>query len=153
MTAKQLRLRIVPSTLHEANAFVAAHHRHHPRVRGCRFSLAVLDEVGAIRGVAIVGRPKAKALQDRYTAEVTRLATDGCPNACSALYGAAFRVCRTMGFRRVITYLLESETGTSLRAAGWTFRYLTDGGSWNRPSRARIDQHPTERKQLWERAA
>lgn len=146
------RLRIVPSTLHEANAFVAEHHRHHPRVRGCRFAIAVLDEGGAVRGIAIVGRPKARMLQDRYTAEVTRVCTDGCPNACSALYGAAARICRAMGFRRVLTYILEDEAGTSLKAAGWTFKYLTDGGSWDRSSRPRQDNHPTARKQLWEAA-
>lgn len=145
----QSRLTIVPSTLREANAYVTQHHRHHATVRGCRFSLAVLDELGTIRGVAIVGRPVARALQDRYTAEVTRLCTDGCPNACSALYAAAARSCRAMGFRRIITYILESEPATSLRAAGWKLQYLTDGGSWSCPSRPRTDRHPTDPKQLW----
>jgi hypothetical protein len=148
--AAQPKLTVLPSTLHEANAFVALHHRHHPRVRGCRFALAVFDEAGAIRGVAIAGRPKARLLQDRTTVEITRLATDGCPNACSALYAAAARVCRAMGFTRILTYLLEDETGVSLKAAGWRFRYLTAGGSWSRVDRPRIDLHSIEPKQLWE---
>lgn len=146
----QSRLTVLPSTLHEANAFVALHHRHHPRVRGCRFALAVFDEIGTLRGVAIVGRPKARLLQDRTTAEVTRLATDGCPNACSALYAATARVCRSMGFTRIVTYLLSDETGVSLKAAGWQFRYHTAGGSWDRTTRRRVDLHSIERKQLWE---
>lgn len=141
---------MLPSTLHEANAFVKEHHRHHPRVRGCRFALAVFDELGTLRGVAIVGRPKSRMLQDRTTVEVTRVATDGCPNACSALYAACARAARAMGFLRIVTYLLDHETGTSLRAAGWRFQYLTAGGSWDREGRPRTDQHPIERKQLWE---
>lgn len=150
MPTGQPRLIIVPSTLNEANDYVAEHHRHHPRVRGCRFAIAVLDEGGAIRGVAIVGRPKARMLQDRYTAEVTRLCIDGCPNACSALYATAARICRAMGFRRILTYILEDETGVSLKAAGWKFQYLTEGGSWDRPSRPRTDKSTTEPKQLWQ---
>ena len=146
-------LTIAPSTLHEANAFVKIHHRHHPAVRGCRFALAVFDPGGAIRGVAIVGRPKARALQDRLSAEVTRLATDGCPNACSALYAACWRACRAMGFRRLITYILATEPGTSLRAAGWDRTAETEGGSWSRPSRPRTDSHPTGPKVRWEIAA
>jgi hypothetical protein len=153
LTEAQPRLVVLPSTLHEANAFVAAHHRHHPRVRGCRFALAVFDEDGTIRGVAIVGRPKARLLQDRTTAEVTRLATDGCPNACSALYAACARVCRAMGFTRILTYLLEAETGVSLKAAGWRLSELTSGGTWNRDGRPRIDLHSTEPKQRWEAPA
>lgn len=83
------RLFIVPISLPEANEFVKRHHRHHKPVTGHKFSIAVADEQGQVRGVAIVGRPVARALDDGWTLEVTRCCTDGCPNACSALYAAA----------------------------------------------------------------
>jgi hypothetical protein len=83
-------------------------------------------------------------------AEVTRLVTDGTPNACSMLYGAAARAADAMGFDRIQTFILEDEPGTSLKAAGWTFEGMTEGGDWNRPSRGgrRVDQ-PMIRKQRW----
>jgi len=55
-----------------------------------------------------------------------------------------------MGFRRVVTYTLESEPGTSLRATGWVPAKLTKGGSWNTPSRPREDNAPTCRKIRWD---
>lgn len=145
----QPRLTVVPMTLRDANAFVAEHHRHHKPARGCRFCLGIVDGAGQLRGVAIIGRPMARMIDQKTTCEVVRLATDGCPNACSALYGAARRVAREMGFQRCITYILASEPGTSLRAAGWVREVETDGGSWSRPSRGRTDQHPLEPKVRW----
>lgn len=115
----QPRLRIVPLGLREANAFVAEHHRHSGIVRGCKFCLGVADETNELRGVAIIGRPVSRHRDDGLTAEVSRLATDGCENACSALYAAAWRACRAMGYVRLGTYTLVAESGSSLRAAGW----------------------------------
>jgi len=146
----QTRLRIIPVSLAEANEFVSRHHRHHQRVVGHKFSIGVVDEDGALRGVAIVGRPVARARDDGQTLEVTRVATDECPNACSALYAASWRAARAMGYHRLGTYTLESEPGTSLRAAGWRVIHRTAGGSWDTPSRHRTDSHPTSRKLLWE---
>lgn len=147
----QSRLRTVPITLAEANAFVDQYHRHHRGNAKHRISTSVIDEDGTLRGVAIMARPKAKAIDQYAVAEVVRLATDGCPNACSALYGACCRIGRVCGFAHVITYTLLSEPGTSLRAAGWKPTAITDGGSWDRPSRPRVDeQHPLERKVRWE---
>lgn len=143
---------IVPVSLAEANAFVAEHHRHHTRVVGHKFSIGVTDSDGVLRGVAIVGRPVARARDDGRTLEVTRVATDGCPNACSALYGAAWRAARAMGYSRLGTYTLETESGTSLRAAGWRRVHKTKGGSWSRSTRPRKDRHPTMSKVLWEAA-
>lgn len=105
------RLHVVPCELSEANAFVKRYHRHHQPVPGHRFSLAVADETNTVRGVAIVGRPVARMNQDGWTLEVNRVATDGCPNACSALYGAAWRAARALGYRRLITYTLPEEGG------------------------------------------
>lgn len=146
----QPRLTVVPLPLDEANAFVAQHHRHHIPAVGHKFSLGVADYEGDIRGVCIVGRPVARMSDDGFTMEVTRLATDGCPNACSALYAAAWRVCREMGYRRLITYILDSEPGTSLVAAGWRLVGARGGGSWGREERPRVDKHPTQGKLLWE---
>jgi hypothetical protein len=144
------RLVVVPSELDEANAFVALHHRHHKPVVGHKFSIAISDDLGVVRGVAIVGRPVARMLDDGWTLEVLRLATDGCKNACSALYSAAWRAAREMGFKKLVTYILDSEPGTSLRAAGWKCIGEAGGGSWSRGSRPRVDKHPLQAKLRWE---
>ena len=141
-----MRLTIVPTTLDEANMFVKQHHRHHLPVVGHKYALAVADESGKVRGVAIVGRPVARHLDDTWTLEVNRVATDGCPNACSALYAAAWRAARALGYRRLITYILNTEPGTSLRAAGWRCVGAAGGGTWNNNSRPRIDKHPLQKK-------
>jgi hypothetical protein len=149
MSAKMTHVRI---ELSDANAFVAEHHRHHKPVVGHRFSIgAVLGE--KLVGVAIVGRPVARMRDDGLTVEVTRLCTDGTKDACSFLYGACARAAFALGFKRIGTYILASEPGTSLTAAGWRLIGETKGGSWSRPSRGRTDKHPTEPKFLFERSA
>ena len=142
-------LRVVPVTFREAAAFVRRHHRHHRPARGCRFTLAVAD-ADAIRGVAVVGRPVSRVLQDGTTLEVTRCCTDGTPNACSMLYGACWRAARALGYRRLVTYTLPQEGGASLRAAGWRLIGQCGGGNWDRTSRPRVDLHPTQPKFRWE---
>jgi len=131
------QLRIVPMTFAEACAFITAYHRHHPPPQGHKFSLGVLA-AGRRVGVATVGRPVARLLDDGLTLEVTRVATDGTTNACSALYGAAWRVARHWGYRRLITYTQHGESGASVRAAGW--RKVADRSprpGWHTPSRPR----------------
>lgn len=124
------------------------HHRHHKPPQGHKFSIAVEHE-GKVVGVCIVGRPVARMLQDGWTLEVTRLCTDGTKNACSMLYSAAWRAARAMGYCRVITYILESENGASLRAANWLEVGKRGGGTWNRKDRPRVDTHPTGQKTLF----
>jgi len=143
-------LYIVPCSLREANGVVARLHRHHRPVPGHKFSLAVMDGI-AVRGVTIIGRPISRMLDDGLTLEVTRVATDGCPNACSALYGAAWRATRAMGYRRLLTYTLPAESGASLRGAGWMLMGEAGGGSWSSPSRPRRDRAPTCPKVRWQR--
>ena len=117
-------LSTVPLPLSEANSFVERLHRHNQPVRGAKFCVGVADaETGVVRGVAIVGRPIARLLQDGVTLEVTRCCTDGCPNACSMLYSAARSVAFAQGYRRLVTYTLQSEATSSLK--------LLDG-SWLR---------------------
>lgn len=144
-------LMLVPITLREARAAVAEWHRHHLPPQGGLFAVACApDGSPSPVGVAIVGRPVARLSDDGWTAEVTRLATNGFPNACSMLYAAAWRACRALGYRKLITYTLASEPGTSLRAAGWRLVGEAGGGSWSRPSHPRVDEHPMQGKLRWE---
>jgi hypothetical protein len=131
--------------MREANEFIRSYHRHHGAVRGCKFRVAAVTD-GQIKGVAITGRPVSRFLDDGFTAEVTRLCTDGTPNACSFLYTACARIARAMGYEKIITYILESETGVSLRASGWYCEGLCGGGNWNTPRRPRKDTPHPEHK-------
>lgn len=144
-----MSLTITPITLKQANAFVAQYHRHHKPVVGHKFSIGVSCQ-GKLVGVAIVGRPVARNLDDGTTLEVTRCCTDGTKNAVSKLYGVARRVSKELGYTRVVTYTLCTETGISLRASGWVCKGLSGGGSWNSKLRPRIDKHPTCKKLRYE---
>ncbi len=143
------RLAITPITLGEARVWVDKEHRHHRAPVGGLFAIAVSED--EVVGVAIVGRPVSRHLDDTWTVEITRVAVlDGHSNACSMLYGACWRAARAMGYRRAITYTLQSERGTSVKAAGWKCVGETKGGSWSVPSRPRVDKHPLEPKFRWE---
>ncbi len=151
-----MTLIITPINLDEANAFVAAHHRHHAPVPGAKFCIAaaMCHAMGIVHGVAIVGRPVARMIDNGWTLEVNRCCTDGTRNACSMLYGAAWRAAKALGYRRLITYTLPAEGGASLRASGWKLIGERGGGNWNCTSRPRIDTAELLRGQklLWEAA-
>jgi len=138
-----------PITIREAGRFVAEHHRHHDPPQGARFALAAWHE-GELIGVAMVGRPVSRMLDNRTTAEVIRVATDGTRNACSFLYGASKRAAQALGYRKVLTYTLAEESGASLRAVGWHRAGIAGGGSWSRPARVRETHHPVQEKIRWE---
>lgn len=144
---------LLPITIGAAKEYVARWHRHSDVPKSALFALACGVE-GALEpcGVALVGRPKARALQDGRTCEVVRVATDGTRNACSFLYGACKRVAQTMGYRRCVTYTLASESGASLRAVGAAPVATVRGRSWNTPSRPRFDRVTAQRadKVRWE---
>ena len=144
-------LTIVPINLDEANAFVRQYHRHHKPVPGAKFCIAVAGK--DIVGVAIVGRPIARMVDDGWTLEVNRTCTNGTKNVNSMLYGACRRVAFALGYRRLITYTLPEESGSSLRGAGWKCLGEAGGGKWSRPSRPRVDTHPTQIKLRWEVAS
>ena len=108
-----MSLSIVPISQKEAFLFVKQLHRHHKPPRGSVFQLAAVKD-GEIVGVAIVGRPVARRLQDGWTLEVNRCCTDGTRNACSFLYGAAWRAAKALGYRKLITYTLPVEEGRGL---------------------------------------
>ena len=145
-------LDLVPITLKEANAFVQQHHRHHQAVAGHKFSIAVADtETEKIVGVAIVGRPVSRHLDDGWTLEVTRLCTDGSRNACSMLYAAAWRAAKAMGYKKVVTYILDTENGSSIRAAGWKCVGQAGGLRWTGKRRPEVDLYPAQMKLRYEK--
>ena len=143
-------MELQPITLKEAKRFVDLHHRHHKAPQGGKFAIGLTDNEKVI-GVAIVGRPVARMLDSGYTAEVTRLCVlEGYYNACSMLYSACWRAARAMGYKRLITYILKSESGKSLEASGYKLVGEAGGGTWNREDRPRVDTHPLEQKKLFE---
>lgn len=147
-----MTLELQPITYQEACRFITTHHRHHLPPQGWKFGIAVNDGEKVV-GVITVGRPVARMLDDGWTLEITRCATDGTKNASSMLYGAAQRAAFALGYKRIITYTLASEPGTSLLASNWKCLGEAGGGSWNRNSRPRVGTHPTEQKTLWEMLA
>lgn len=142
-------LEVVPISLKEANAFVEQYHRHHKPVTGHKFSIAAFDGEKIV-GVAIVGRPVARHLDDGWTLEVNRLCTDGTRNACSFLYAASWRVAKNMGYRKLITYILVTEKGTSLKAAGWKCVGEAGGLRWTGKRRPEVDLYPAQMKLKFE---
>ena len=122
-------MEVRPISIHNANNYVEMHHRHHGIKTGCRFAIAVY-EGEKIHGVAICSNPVARNADDGLTLEVARLCTDGTYNACSMLYGACARIAKDMGFRKIQTYILESESGTSLKASGWICEGEAGRPSW-----------------------
>jgi hypothetical protein len=147
-----VKLAVAPIDFRQAAEFVREHHRHHTPPVGHKFSIAAMLGDKLV-GVAIIGRPVARGRDDGFTLEVTRLCTDGTKNSCSFLYGAAARAAFALGYRRVGTYILKREPGTSLAAAGWKLIGEVRGRSWSCQSRPRTDNHPTEPKLLFEIAA
>ena len=151
---EQEKLKAVPIKQREAKAFIKKHHRHHLPPVGSIFQLAVARGAELV-GVAIIGRPVSRMLDDGFTLEVTRLCTLDSPaskHAASKLYALAWSIASQMGYTRLITYTMKDETGVSLVAAGWRTLYQTEGRSWSVPSRPRVDKHPLGQRTLWEAA-
>lgn len=126
-------MKIVPMSLSEANEFVANFHRHNKPVQGAKFAIGASDGIRLV-GVAIVGRPVARRLDDGITAEVTRCCVldDAPKGACSFLYSRAWRAWSAQGGCRLLTYTLQSESGASLRGAGWKIVGQSPGWSAGR---------------------
>ena len=144
-------LEIVPITLKEANLYVEQHHRHHGPCTGHKFSIACANSNGDIVGVAIVGRPVSRYLDDGKTLEVNRCCTDGTKNACSILYAAAWRAARAMGYRRIVTYILDTESGASVKAAGFECVGKAGGLRWTGKRRPKTDLYPAQMKLRFEK--
>ena len=148
---------VCPITLRTAQAFVREHHRHNEPTSGHKFSIGLTDNEQLI-GVVTVGQPISRHQSDGYTAEVTRCCVlDDCRNANSKLYAAAIRAAFAMGYRRVITYTLPSESGASLKAVGFRVDGITqyNPNGWNMPGRPRKQpkRYPAGPKVRWTREA
>lgn len=151
-TVLDCRLQLGPISQAEARRFITAHHRHCPAPVGWKFGIAARN-AGRLVGVAWVGRPVARRLDTGAVLEVNRLCTIDGPlakQAASMLYGASAREAKRRGATRIVTYTLEDEAGTSLRAAGWTPEATSRGGSRSRKGRPRAE-HATGPKLRWGR--
>lgn len=148
-------LRLWPLTIKQANKMVGDWHRHHGTVPGMRWAQGIVEkETKRLVGAVIVGRPVARMTDQYMVAEATRCVTDGYRNGCSKLYGACARAAQNHGFDEIQTFILKSESGVSLRAAGWIedTDHISRGGSWNRPSRGgRREDQPQEEKRRFYR--
>ena len=143
-------LELQPITLKESNEFIKKHHRHHLPPQGWKYGIAVNNGKKVV-GIITVGRPVARHLDNGLTLEVTRCCTDGTKNACSMLYGAAWRAGKALGYKKMITYTLNDESGSSLKGSGWVVTAETQGKrSWDTPARRRINAPTQQTKIRWE---
>lgn len=143
-------MRIAPITFKAASEYINKHHRHHKASIGCKFCISVVDDSGQLHGVAVCGRPVSRHLDDGETLEINRVCTDGAMNACSMLYGACCRIAKAMGYSKVITYILASENGASLKASNFVCEGEAGGTHWT-GSRNRGQDIPAEMKTRWVR--
>lgn len=143
-------LELTPVSLKTANEFVDLFHRHHKAVTGHKFSIGC-SQNGRLVGVVIAGRPVSRHLDDGKTLEVNRLCTLGVKNTCSILYAAASRAAKAMGYKRIITYILESENGSSLKAAGWHCAGPAGGKEWTGARKPPVPLYPQEMKVRFEK--
>ena len=127
---------IKPITFKEACLFVKENHRHNKPPQGHKFSIALRSKIDdRLIGVAMAGRPIARAFDNGETLEITRTCTDGTSNANSMLYGAIWRCAKAMGYSRCITYTQHGESGSSLKGAGWVkVKDLPARKSWSESS-------------------
>ena len=135
--------KLIPITLAKAKEFIDEFHRHNVAPQGWKFGIG-LERDSTLVGVVVVSRPVARALDDGFTAEVTRscVKLDN-PNANSMLYGAAKRACKAMGYTKLITYTQHEESGSSLKAIGMLpVAVLEPRGDWSDSSVSRVRTKP-----------
>lgn len=147
---KPLKLEPVPITFREACDFINTYHRHHVAPQGHRFSVGLSDGKDLV-GVIIAGNPVARWNDDGLTLEITRCCVKSSiyKNGVSKLVSSVYQAAKSMGYKRVLTYILEEESGTSLKACGFQLDRLSEGGSWSSKSRKRVDKAPTGPKKRW----
>lgn len=142
-------MEIRPITFKTACDFINKYHRHHKATVGCKFCIGLYDNNKLI-GCAVCGRPVSRYYDNGLTCEINRLCTDGTYNACSMLYGACCRVAREMGYKKIITYILDSENGASLKASNFICEGQAGGIHWT-GKRNKGQDIPSEMKQRWVR--
>jgi len=143
------KMKAIPLNQATVNTYIATYHRHHGTIRCDKYRIGC-EVDGFLVGVIQVARPVSRHLDNGLTLEVARLCTNGdMPNVCSFLYARAAKIAKLMGYEKIITYILDSETGASLRAVGWTKEVDIKGHSWSCPSRPRNTVAPICDKQRW----
>ena len=142
-------MEIKPITFREASEFINKHHRHHKATVGHKFSIGCYND-DVLVGVAVCGRPVSRHLDNGEICEINRLCTNGTYNACSMLYGACCRIAKEMGYRQIVTYILESENGASLKASGFICEGKAGGTHWT-GKRNKGQEIPNEYKTRWVR--
>ena len=141
-------LEIRPCHIRDAREYVREHHRHNIPPVGGKFAVSCY-EGERLCGVAVCGRPVARYSDNGKTLEILRCCTDGTFNACSKLYGACCRIGFDMGYERIITYTLKSESGASLRASGFRYDGEAGGKHWTGQRRRDYYISPEEMKCRW----
>lgn len=143
-----MSLEIRPCHLKEAKEFVEKYHRHNIPPVGGKFAISCYNK-NKLVGVAICGRPVARRSDNVLTLEIYRNCTDGTYNACSKLYGACQRIAKDMGYKRVITYTLKSESGASLKASNFQNCGIAGGKEWTGERKRNYYIAPKEMKIKW----
>ena len=139
---------IRPITFKQASIFINLHHRHHNATVGCKFCVGLYENEQII-GCAVCGRPVSRFLDDGLTCEINRVCVlEGYKNACSKLYGACCRIAKNMGYKKVITYTLQSENGASLKASNFICEGQAGGTHWT-GKRDKGQNIPKEMKKRW----
>ena len=148
-------LKCIPLTLKEANAFVKEHHRHNKECRGHRFSIGAIYK-NKLVGVAIIGRPVSRNFDFRFVSEINRnCVLENAPKGtCSFLYSRAMKVWQSQGGKKILTYTLETEPGSSLKAVNFIpvakTNYYKNG--WNNGGKInRSVDYVKTRKIRWEK--
>ncbi len=138
--ANEKHYTFIPLELKEANEFILKYHRHNKSVIGHRFSIGLLKD-GILIGVGIVGRPVARMLDKKGTLEILRVCIiEGNQNANSIMYSRIKKISLLLGYTKIITYTLQSESQSSLKAIKAQIIAETKPQSWNRINRPRNDQ-------------
>lgn len=140
-------MEIRPINFKDASKYINEHHRHHSATIGCKFCISCWENDELV-GVAVCGRPVSRHLDDGFTLEINRVCTDGTFNVCSKLYGTCCKIAKQMGYKKVITYILEHENGSSLRASNFKFDGIAGGTHWT-GKRNRGQNIPNELKTRW----
>jgi hypothetical protein len=145
-------------SLREADRFIAKHHRHHSPSQGGIVALGLWEGTKLV-GVSVLGRPVSRMLQEQGIVECVRSCVlpdlegvgDHANCAASVLAARLRRVAQSLGFARMVTYTLPTESGSSLDGAGWQDDLsLAGGGEWDSPGRSRdAANYPTVRKRRW----
>ena len=148
-----MKMKCIPISMAEANEFIIKLHRHSKKVRGCKFCIGAMKD-NKLVGILVLGRPVARKLDNRYTAEVLRTCSDGTKNVNSFLYAKAWNIWQQMGGNKIITYTLQKESGISLKACGFEKEAVTKpfkkGTGWTtRPGREWQEKVHSEIKFRW----